>query len=98
MSDWKQKMADILSAGHAPTNDELEDALAGALAERKALHADLSRVTDERNKLQGIANNLASWLNALATAHIEKDAWAVKDIMDTYVANRLPVLKQSGLH
>lgn len=85
MSDWKKKMNDILSAEKAPTSDELEEALAGALTERKTLHAELSRVTDERNQLQGIANNLAAWLNALATAHIEKDAWAVKDIMDTYV-------------
>lgn len=37
MKNWKEKMEAILSAGQAPTYDDLEEALAGALIERAEL-------------------------------------------------------------
>jgi hypothetical protein len=71
MSDWKAKMADVLTAGQQPSNDDLEDALAGALTERKELakalaseiaknEADRTTALAGRNDLErALANEVA---------------------------------------
>lgn len=72
MNDWKKLMAARLSAGVAPTYAELEEALAGALA--------------ERNAMQTQVDEFADWLKRLATAHILKKPDAVANILDFFVA------------
>lgn len=75
-SNWKQDLVAALEAGQQPTYEQLEAALSGALAERKAMEETVC--------------NMAQWLSKLTVAHINGGA-ALPGLMDEFMAARVQV-------
>lgn len=99
MSDWKTEMADILSAGRAPTADELEEALAGALTERKALAAELAKTVAANKAGMEVVQDMSVWLARLATAYITCDGEKLLETMDEFVKQRVRVsVENAAVH
>lgn len=97
MSDWKTKMDGILSAGRAPTSDELEEALAGALAERNALARDLAKALADNRACVRVVTDMADWLGKMSAAFIRGDADKMAQTMKEFVEQRVkPALQQKG--
>lgn len=89
MNDWKQTMADILTSGRPPTNDELEEALAGAMTERNGMQQELTRVAAERDQFQGVIKDMSAWLGRLTAAFIRGDAGKLAETMAAFVEERV---------
>jgi hypothetical protein len=78
MTSPMQKMEEMLSAGKQPSYTDLEDVLAHCLI--------------ERNAFQETACDMSKWLSKLVTAHLCKDALAIKDIMDEFIKQRVKIV------
>lgn len=92
MSDWKNKMADILQSNRLPTNDELEEALHGALAERSALVQQINQVTEERDVARGMVTDMSVWLGKITSAFLKSDADALTEVLGKFVAARVKIV------
>ena len=99
MSQWKQDMTDILAAGRALTADELEEALAGALAALKDADEKLVRVAEERDCLVAKVTALtvkttemALWLGKIVAAFLFRDADKLAAVVGEYVKSRVKIV------
>lgn len=75
-SNWKQDLVAALEAGQQPSYEQLEAALSGALAERKALEETVC--------------DMATWLGKLTVAHMNGGA-RIPVLMDEFMASRVQV-------
>ncbi|MFZ6675407.1 hypothetical protein [Undibacterium sp. Xuan67W] len=82
MSNPMQKMESMLSAGQQPSYADLEEVLAQCLT--------------ERNAFESIAIDMGNWLSSLVTAHIEKDAVAIKDILDAFIKTNVKIVPKAS--
>ncbi|MFZ6655638.1 hypothetical protein [Undibacterium sp. TJN19] len=75
MATPMEEMEKKLSTGQLPSYDELEATLAQCLS--------------ERNAYEGMTKEFGNWMSALVTAHVQKDALAIKNILDSFIEKRV---------
>jgi hypothetical protein len=81
MSNPELKMAEMLTNGQKPSQDDLEEAL---------LH-----VLRERNALQKIAKDMGEWIATLVKAHVAHDVEQLQDTMDAFMAKHVQIAHKS---
>lgn len=94
MSDWKIRMESLMAAGIKPSYDELEEALLGALEERKALV-----ITTEEQA--SAIDDMAQWLGKIADAFVRNDANRMAEVVHQFVQKRVIVKvipAKEGMH
>lgn len=82
MSSPMKKMESMLSNGQQPSYTDLEEVLAQCLT--------------ERSNFESIAIEMGNWLGSLVTAHIEKDAVAIIDILDAIIKTNVKIVPKAS--
>lgn len=89
MNDWKQKMVTLLESGQQPSKDDLEEALAGSIAERNDLATKLKVAATQNVLYEAAVADLSGWLGKLSGAFLRGDADKLAETMNDFVNQRV---------
>lgn len=97
MKNWKEKLEETLAAGQKPSYDLLEEALAGALEERKEFASQLNEATEKNSVYSDAMQDMTLWLGTMVEAFMRGDANKLAETMNDFVNKRVKVVVHDGM-